>query len=426
MSKKYYFISDLHIGGDGLLNECDFEPELIDFLKRLASEPGEIELIIIGDAFGLWELTQVKGLEKLRFLARTHAALFKQFQQTGQSIKITLIPGNHDYELACHAEYIPFLAEYGIHLDPAEHLLRETGGHKIWIEHGNQQDSFNRFEYYGNPASTPVGYYITSQFVGAAGDLSGKGRGNWLKDIQAVYPTEHIPHWVFSNYFYREMSPMLRYLLLPFLLLFTLSLVIFVFAMLEQKDLLPSQLAQIEFLRKIGGFSKLLEWVILANTSLISFMLLLAVPLFIIGRDIYSTLKRYHLMGLEHAVEQKADAYDEAAQRVFAADPAVKVFIYGHTHEASLQRIGDRAIINTGTWIKKLTRVAAHARFLPDVYAPSYCLSIFQIQDVNGQLAIRFEVIDKEPLPELTWLQRLITFGRRPMKAPDIPPLTHL
>ena|SRR3989338_6697390 len=427
MSKEYYFISDLHIGGDGLLNHCDFEEELIGFLQRLAKNKGEKELIIIGDAFGLWELTQSKGLEKLRFLVHSHARLFDQFKATAETIQITLIPGNHDYELACHPEYIPFLEQYGIHLDPAAHIMRETEGHQIWIEHGNQHDSFNTFEYYGNPASTPVGYYITSQFVGAAGELSKKGRGDWLKDIQAVYPTEHIPHWVFSNYFYREMSPMLRYLLLPFLLLFTLSLLIVFFAILEHKNLLPSQFAQIELLRKIGGFSKLLEWMILANTTLITFFLVLAIPLFFIGRDVYSTLRRYKLMGMEHAVEDKANEYDLAAQKVFDRDQAVKVFIYGHTHEASLKVQSGRAIINTGTWIKKLTRVEAHARFLPDVYAPSYCLSVFCIRAAaNGRLEIAFEVMDKKPEQELTWLQRLVTFGRRPEARPDIPPVTIL
>jgi len=34
-STEYFFISDLHIGGDGLLNECEFEPELITFLREL-------------------------------------------------------------------------------------------------------------------------------------------------------------------------------------------------------------------------------------------------------------------------------------------------------------------------------------------------------------------------------------------------------
>jgi len=41
MARAYYFISDLHIGGDEALGVCDFEDELIAFLDDLASRDGE-------------------------------------------------------------------------------------------------------------------------------------------------------------------------------------------------------------------------------------------------------------------------------------------------------------------------------------------------------------------------------------------------
>lgn len=63
MPKEYYLISDLHIGGDEALGVCDFEDELIQFLRDLQTQSKNAELIIIGDAFGLWEFTQVVGKE---------------------------------------------------------------------------------------------------------------------------------------------------------------------------------------------------------------------------------------------------------------------------------------------------------------------------------------------------------------------------
>ena len=54
--------------------------------------------------------------------------------------------------------------------------------------------------------------------------------------------------------------------------------------------------------------------------------------------------------------------------------PETCIFIYGHTHNASLKRVGERAVINTGTWLKKLERVPARFRLLPSVYHPSFCL----------------------------------------------------
>ena len=38
MPMTYYFISDLHIGGDEALGVCDYEAELIEFLEKLAAQ----------------------------------------------------------------------------------------------------------------------------------------------------------------------------------------------------------------------------------------------------------------------------------------------------------------------------------------------------------------------------------------------------
>ncbi|MGH3144199.1 MAG: phosphoesterase, partial [Rubrobacter sp.] len=44
MARQYFFISDMHIGGDGELRNCDFEDELIEFLQSL-EEHEDAELI---------------------------------------------------------------------------------------------------------------------------------------------------------------------------------------------------------------------------------------------------------------------------------------------------------------------------------------------------------------------------------------------
>jgi len=33
--QKYYLVSDLHMGGDGALQHCDYTTEFIEFLKGL-------------------------------------------------------------------------------------------------------------------------------------------------------------------------------------------------------------------------------------------------------------------------------------------------------------------------------------------------------------------------------------------------------
>ena len=140
MYMTYYFISDLHIGGEENFTACDFEAELIDFLKLLESNTNPTELIIVGDAFSFWEMTRTSPIAKLETIIQQYPKLFDQFKLTGEKIKITLIPGNHDYELACYPDYKSLLQIYNIDLEAKEVITRSLRGRTIWIEHGNQHE----------------------------------------------------------------------------------------------------------------------------------------------------------------------------------------------------------------------------------------------------------------------------------------------
>jgi UDP-2,3-diacylglucosamine pyrophosphatase LpxH len=101
MAQEFYFVSDLHFGGDGQLQVCDFTEEFIEFLRELEKKDSVTELIIAGDTFGFWELTTVKGAEQLDEIIKHHSRIFEQFRRTGEKIQITMMVGNHDYDLAC-------------------------------------------------------------------------------------------------------------------------------------------------------------------------------------------------------------------------------------------------------------------------------------------------------------------------------------
>lgn len=87
-------------------------------------------------------------------------------------------------------------------------------------------------------------------------------------------------------------------------------------------------------------------------------------------------------------------------------------------------RVGDRVVINTDTWLKKLERVPARFRLLPSVHHPSFRLNYFRISEDGGQIAIDYERIRKAAPRELSLLQRLVS--RRPQRdaLEDIPKRT--
>jgi UDP-2,3-diacylglucosamine pyrophosphatase LpxH len=428
MPQEYFFISDMHIGGDGELQHCDFEVELIEFLKSLEQQK-DAELIINGDAFGLWEFTALEGREKLEALIEQQPKLFEQFKQTGSKIPITIMPGNHDYELACYPEFIERLKDYNLNLVPEISITREVAGKKIWIEHGQQHDERNHMPDFGNPHAQPVGYFITTGIVGTAGRYSEFGRGNWLKDVQAVMPITEIPTWTISNYFYREMGPLLRLVLLPFLLLLVLGAVVVLSWFLEAFELLSFNPVLDNPLTDSLGLPGQVVRSVLVIEGVLALLLLLAlipamIPLGILYRDIRRTLGRYNILMPKTPGQIGDGPYLEAARQVFEQDPSVAVFVYGHTHLASLKEVNDKVVINTGTWLKMPKKVPVLFGQLPPVYIPAFRLNYFRIAEEDGQLAIYYEQIEKRPPSELTWSQRLLTLARRPAAGPPIPKRT--
>ncbi|MGF1472849.1 MAG: metallophosphoesterase [Rubrobacteraceae bacterium] len=424
MPAEYYFISDMHIGGDGELRNCDFEDELIDFLKNLEKEQ-DAELIINGDAFGLWEFTTLEGSEKLEAVIEQQPRLFEQFERTGSNIPITLMPGNHDYELAAYPQFIERLKDFNINLVPEVSIVKEVAGKKVWIEHGQQHDTNNRMPDFGNPYAQPVGYFVTAGIVGTAGRHSEFGRGNWLKDVQAVSPLTEIPAWIASNYFYREMGPFLRLVLLPFLLLFGLGAFVVVGGILEAINILDSNPVLDNPLTDLLGLTgDVLVAVLVINGFIFLLLVLAGIPLGFIFRDLRNTLKRYNLVSTETPLGGSDTPYIEAAKEVFAGDPDVVVFVYGHTHIASLKQVGGRVVINTGTWLKLPKKAAVLFGKLPPVYYPVFQLNYFRITEENGQVVIYYEIIDKAAPSELTLLQRLLTVTRRKRREVRIPKRT--
>ena len=159
MAKSYYFISDLHIGGDEALGVCDYEAELVAFLQKLAGQEEEAELVIVGDIFGMWEFTNIKGPEKLQALMQQFPNIFEAFREAGEKIKITILPGNHDYEIACYPEFVEILKDFNIDLEQRPAITRELAGKRFWIEHGNQYDDFNHMPDFGNPYAPAGGVF---------------------------------------------------------------------------------------------------------------------------------------------------------------------------------------------------------------------------------------------------------------------------
>jgi UDP-2,3-diacylglucosamine pyrophosphatase LpxH len=416
--RVYYVISDLHIGGDEQLEEVEYLEELLGFLQRMAETDENAELVINGDAFGLWEFTTVEGTEKFDVLTERYPELFEQLRVTGASIPITLIPGNHDHELAAYDEYVDRFADYNVDLVQDQSIERRVGDRTIHFEHGHQQDPNNRIEDWDNPSATPLGYYYNTLVTSRAGKLSDRGKFNWLKDVQAVTPTERMPVWLASKYFYREMNPLLRYALVPFLLLFNISALLAVFAGLDLLGVWSMPVDRTTaFLGQFGTAGTAAWFLLSINVAVAGLLVLVAIPLYLIRRDIRKTIDRFGIFETELTVDAE-EPYVEAAREIFEERSETAVFCYGHTHRPRMREVDDGLLVNTGTWLKRLHRRDGAIGVLPPVFYPSYQLCAVRIatDPDTGGIGVEYESIEKRSpsSEELTLTERLLTVGREP------------
>jgi|GEM_PF-144775 len=419
---RYYFVSDLHIGGDETLQEVEFMDEFLAFLRELPERDEDAELIINGDLFGLWEFTELEGMEKFDALLELYPELFEQLRATGEQVPTTVIPGNHDYELACHPQFVERLAEYNVSLEQEVVITREVADRVVWIEHGQQRDPNNRSPDFGNPYANPPGYHVNRHVTSKAGRLSKRGRFNWLKDIQSVTPMTRIPDWMISQYFYREMSPLLRYTAVPFLLLFQVSLLYLLAVALDVLGVWSLPAEAVSFvLTRLSIVGTLIDLVLVVNVVVIAILAFLAIPAFFLARDVRKTLTRFGLVGGDDP-EDVSDRYVDVARAVFDEHPEVAVFLYGHTHRASVTEVADRVVVNTGTWLRRLHRRSVVLGLLPDVFYPSYRLNYVCISEADGDVVVEYETVQKPNPDDLSLLERLLTPLATPQES--IPPRT--
>ncbi|MEM7347657.1 MAG: phosphoesterase, partial [Chloroflexota bacterium] len=177
------------------------------------------------------------------------------------------------------------------------------------------------------------------------------------------------------------------------------------------------------FPRALGLVTDIVLTILTINAVILLFLLTLSIPLYIIFRDVKRTLRRFGVVGAD-SLEFDPDSnlpYFERARTVFSENPDVAVYVFGHTHDALLQKEGDHLIINTGTWLKILHRVTVRFGYLPPVYVPTFRLNYFKIYADQGQVAVEYVEMPKSIKNELTWLQQLVIWGRQIPEGRPIP-----
>ncbi|NJN16058.1 MAG: UDP-2,3-diacylglucosamine diphosphatase [Oscillochloris sp.] len=179
-------VSDVHLGAGDRLDDFDDDDQLIAFIDHYVAGPAPTELILAGDTL---EFLQVRlpfvdddeysdRAAELRVLAiiKAHAGVFAalaRFLATPANC-LTFLIGNHDFELHYPAAKHAIRRTLGLDSDNARLRFGVSyRGGGIYLVHGNQFDSWNRFLNFdgiSEPFEVPRGTQMVKEVVNALED----------------------------------------------------------------------------------------------------------------------------------------------------------------------------------------------------------------------------------------------------------------
>lgn len=408
--KNLFLISDLHIWWDSLLEHCDFEQDLINFLRKLIDYQTETELILVWDIFSMWEITWYEGVWKLAKIISSHPKLFEQFKITGSVVKISMIVWNHDMELLTDIKFKILLKEYNINLIKTISTKRVVWWKKIRIEHWNQLDMNNAYEKWGSVDKLPIWYYFNRNLINKVEGIFTNDNSKWLRWFINVQPHSSVPIWFFSNYFYKQMNPFLRYSILPFIILITFSFIALILSLLQKYNLIDWYFFIKWFSSTFWIVWNVIDFIIFIDIVFIISFLIIWVPLYLLIFDFIKVVKSYNLPISK--VESKKFQLNKIRELV-KLNSNYDVFVFWHTHEPNLHynKIDWRKkiIINTWTWLKSFRRIKTWFRYLPPVFIATQDLNYFRIFENDWKVTIQYKQNNKPLNNNFTILERLVT-----------------
>jgi UDP-2,3-diacylglucosamine pyrophosphatase LpxH len=185
-----YVISDLHLDGndDARLFRDDRQGRaLASLCERIARD--KAELVLLGDIFDVTAMTPPeKGLrrffarlaveaeprprrpiaELVTAGARANPQAIDALARLSERVRVTLVPGNHDHQLAS-AEGGAALAAVGLRVERTRSVVRTIAGRTAVLQHGHEHDPGNAEPGGGGEVMTQVLHQAVVPFLRAHG-----------------------------------------------------------------------------------------------------------------------------------------------------------------------------------------------------------------------------------------------------------------
>ena len=303
----------------------------------------------------------------------------------------------------------------------------EAGGKRrvIYCEHGNQLDAANTVEDYHDGLDTPLGHHVVMDFTRRIAPYGEISPGLDLAEIKMVYPLVAIPGWVASRYFYNFVGKVIKYLLIPLLVAYIVYRLAIYFIALRQglgsrlfggyqrAAGVPHNLRRHELLRPgdpgavrdLFRFSEARPAQDPENDEPARE----AAPL-LPGRGLREQGKGDREGTPETADEPLARPHDDRRLRLGPHAPALVL-------ELDREDGKPCVLVNSGCFLRQLQPVTPHLKG-PPVFVSKFVLTHVRVFVEDEDLRVELWEQPKPAHQNLTRMERLLSWGRRPPQPP--------
>lgn len=394
------FLSDCHIGGDEGRDIFESPDDLASLFENLDDHNGPVELVLAGDFFDLLRVAEVppgQNRVSATISRAEYRNLFAALRRLAARPNRTVVylPGNHDAEVWWNQEIRAELARAGLTRELAlsyAAVFESEPGCVIYCEHGNEFDPTNTIHDYDNPLDTPLGTHVVTEIIPHLPSGWAAGGGN-LRDIDRVFPLATIPQWLAVRLYYVVATNVVRWLLLPLLLLLAAH------ALLQGGGLADALLS-------IGYDIAVI---------LLVFGLFLFIAARTTKRAIRASASHHRLVDERELIRGRLEAR-QPPPLAEAMRAYISVFVSGHTHAPSLTQFerpgGHRlVIVNSGCWLRQLQ---PHPALLgaPPVFVSRFVQTHVRVYRDNGETQVELWEHPRPAKQRLRVAERLAVTGR--------------
>jgi len=244
-----------------------------------------------------------------------------------------------------------------------------------------------------------------------------KKKQHWVRHIDNV-DIDLLLYWSLSKYFYYEIGPILRTIMVPMFILLSLAIPYLIFDVVTD-FYHPRFLESLLLFLDTNIFMKIIVFILYFDLAVVVLLFIIS----LLRKDFSKRLHQYGIQSLHEIIISKTRSFAEHAEAVVKGEnpyhQKANLYVTGHTHSAELKEFKDNNFIfaDTGSWKQLMKRMPAYLNF-PSVFFPYYSLTYLTCTNTKDGIDIQLRAWPKDFMPSLSLLERFAIKRKKHVPKP--------